>query len=887
MCARTPSGDQSEVALDDVGHQPDEIDVDHGDDRRVRRDVRPGIQIPASDEPVDRRQQDGVLQVDPELREPRPGFVELRAGQIELRLGGLEPRLRIVELLARHELAGKEARGSLTGARGEDEVGLPLPHRRPRDLVRGLPLAQLLLELVVLHAAHHLPLGDRVAEAHRDLAQPAVYLRRHLDRCGADQVADQLEPLLDVGARYLRSLDEHRLRPEAPPAGGSTAGATAARPHLAGRSSGDDALIDEHPCRTYGHEKKRGEVPGCHGERLRRLPDSYLPRAQTVYALLPSAPGSPPSVMVRCQASDPWTATEEETMTRTRPLAVLSLLTAVLLAAAPAYADVVRIVVDSRADVAGGAYGLAGPYETLAGMVHFEVDPANPANRIVSDIEFAPRNERGRVEFRSNFFLLKPKDIGRGNGTVLYEVSNRGGKGMLGYFNNAAGSRDPQTAEEMGDGFLLENGFSLLWLGWQFDVPVRDGQMRLHTPVASDGGNPLTGLVRSEVIVNERAHDRSLADRNHIAYAVADPDDARNVLTVRDGVDQPRRVIPRERWRFARRDDDGSVVADRTRVHLEGGFEPHKIYDVVYVARDPALVGLGPAAVRDLIAQMKYEASPEIGLPAGAIEHAIAWGVSQSGRFLRTFLYHGFNADEQGRRAFDGVMAHVAGGGRGSFNHRFAQPSRDGHPFLNKLYPSDIFPFTGVTQHDPETDMRDGLLAGIQPGHMPKVFYTNSSYEYWGRAASLIHTTLDGAADAPLLDNVRIYSFAGGQHGPGRFPAAAHDRPAVEQPERLLLVPAPATAGDGPLDRRRRGDTAAQRLPAAGGRRPRAARATWASRSCRASVSRPCRTWPTGRSTGRSSGRGASPRCSRRRCSPRSRSWCRGSTATATRPEGS
>ncbi|MCE2540023.1 MAG: hypothetical protein J4G16_06435 [Acidobacteria bacterium] len=439
--------------------------------------------------------------------------------------------------------------------------------------------------------------------------------------------------------------------------------------------------------------------------------------------------------------------------------------------AATASADVVRVDVESRADVAGGmAYGLAGPYEKLAGMVHFEVDPANPANRIVTDIDFAPRNDRGMVEFRSNFFLLKPKDAARGNGTVLYEVSNRGGKGMLGYFNNAAGSRDPQTAEEMGDGFLLQNGFSLLWLGWQFDVPVRDGQMRLHTPVAADGDNPLTGLVRSEVIVNERTWDRSLADRNHIAYPVADPDDPANVMTVRDGVDQPRRVVPRDQWRFARRNDDGSIVDDPTRVYLEGGFEPFKIYDVVYVAKDPALVGLGPAAVRDMISKLKYEATPELGLPAGAIEHAVAWGVSQSGRFLRTFLHHGYNVDEQNRRAFDGVMSHVAGGGRGSFNHRFAQPSRDGHPFLNKLYPSDIFPFTDVVQHDPETDMRDGLLAGIQPGHMPKVFYTNSSYEYWGRAASLIHTTIDGTADAPLLDNVRIYSFAGGQHGPGRFP---------------------------------------------------------------------------------------------------------------------
>ena len=454
----------------------------------------------------------------------------------------------------------------------------------------------------------------------------------------------------------------------------------------------------------------------------------------------------------------------------TRPVSALATLF-LLLVAAPASADVVRIEVDARHDVADGrAWGLAGAYEALSGLVHFEVDPDNPANRIVTDIALAPRNERGRVEFRSNFFLLKPTDAARGNGAVLYEVSNRGGKGMLGYFNNAAGSRDPRSAAEMGDGFLLEHGFSLLWLGWQFDVPLRDGQMRLHTPVATDGGAPVTGLVRSEVVVTERVFDRSLADRSHIAYAVADPDDPANVMTVRDGVGQPRRVVPRSRWRFARLGEDGEVVADPTRVYLEGGFEPHKLYDVVYVAQDPALVGLGPAAVRDMISRLKYGESPELGLPAGAIDRAIAWGVSQSGRFLRTFLYHGYNADEHGRRAFDGVMSHVAGAGRGSFNHRFAQPSRDGHPFLNKLYPSDIFPFTDVVQHDPETDMRDGLLAGIQPGHLPKVFYTNSSYEYWGRAASLVHTTLDGSADAPLMDNVRIYSFAGGQHGPGRFP---------------------------------------------------------------------------------------------------------------------
>ena len=164
---------------------------------------------------------------------------------------------------------------------------------------------------------------------------------------------------------------------------------------------------------------------------------------------------------------------------------ISALLTAFLVTPA-ASAEVVRIVVDSRVDVAAGtAYGLVGPYEKLAGMVYFEVDPSNPANQIITDIALAPQNARGKVEFHSNFFLLKPKDVSRGNGAVLYEVSNRGGKGMLGYFNNATGSRDPQTEAELGDGFLLEQGFTLLWLGWQFDPPMRDGQMRVYPPIAT------------------------------------------------------------------------------------------------------------------------------------------------------------------------------------------------------------------------------------------------------------------------------------------------------------------------------------------------------------------------------------------------------------------
>ena len=444
-----------------------------------------------------------------------------------------------------------------------------------------------------------------------------------------------------------------------------------------------------------------------------------------------------------------------------------------LVAAAPLSADVVRIEVQTRSDLAGGqAFGSAGAYEKLAGKIYFAVDPSLPANKIVTDLDKAPRNAAGKVEFSSDFYLIKPKQIEKGNGAVLYEVSNRGGKGMLGFFNHAAGSLDPSKPEEMGDGFLMKQGFTLLWVGWQFDPPQRPGLVRVYPPIATENGRPIRGLVRSDFVVTEREADHSLADRDHTAYAVVDPDSPDNVLTVRDSVDGPRRVVPRSEWRFGR-DDGGKAVGDVTRVYMSSKFQPGKIYEVVYTAQAPPVVGLGPAAIRDVVSMLKYSSAEPLSIPASAIKRARAFGVSQSGRFLRTYLYYGFNRDERNRKVFDGVIAHVAGAGRGSFNHRFAQPSRDGHPYLNFFYPTDIFPFTDVAQKDLETGVNDGLLTHAgSPELLPKVFYTNSEYEYWGRAASLIHTTVDGKSDAPLMDNVRIYLLSAGQHGPAAFPPA-------------------------------------------------------------------------------------------------------------------
>lgn len=436
-------------------------------------------------------------------------------------------------------------------------------------------------------------------------------------------------------------------------------------------------------------------------------------------------------------------------------------------------ADVVHIDVEQRDDIADGAsFGSAGAYERLSGRIHYAVDPANPANRIITDIDYAPTNDAGSVEFAADFVLVRPKDIAAGNGAVFFEAVNRGRILALGRFNSAASSRDPLAAEGFGDGFLLEEGFTLLWVGWQHDAPREEGLLRVDPPAAIGSDGPIEGLVRSDIFVNETVYSYSLGDRGHTAYPVSDPADPRNVLTVRDGMTAERRVIPRDDWQFARLDGD-RVVEDPTSVHYSGGFEPGRIYDVVYVSENPPLAGLGLAAIRDAISMLKYGSAQAMDIPDGAIDRAIAFGSSQSGRLLRTYLYDGFNGDEQGRRVFDGVIAHIAGAARGSFNVRFAQPSRaPGGAFE---YPNRLFPFADSVQTDPVTGMRDGLLARMGPEVAPRVFYTNSSTEYWRSVAALAHTTPDGKRDLPIPDEVRIYNFAGTQHGPAPFPPPSSD----------------------------------------------------------------------------------------------------------------
>lgn len=442
----------------------------------------------------------------------------------------------------------------------------------------------------------------------------------------------------------------------------------------------------------------------------------------------------------------------------------------VLSFATASWARVDHVAVTQSAEVlAGESWGAYGSYEKLSGRVYFRVDPANPHNRQIVDLGKAPRNAHGEVEFSADFYILRPRN--GGNGSLLLEVPNRGRKGLLAVLQNARDSTDPTTSADFGDGFLLRKGFTIAWLGWQWDAPNRPGYMRLYAPVARNpDGSSIRGLVRADWTPWRPSPEWPLAhviggNIGGTGYPVSDPNARENVLTVRDCAICARQTIPRERWYFAHA-VTGSVKPSDRFVRLDGGFLPGKIYEIVYTAKDPVVVGLGLAAIRDFVSYLKYD--PKAIAP---VKRAEALGISQDGRFLRHFLWQDFNADERGRKVLDGVFSMVAGAGRGSFNHRFAQPSRDSEPTSSIFYPTDLFPFTDRPERDPATGQIAGLLDAAQRSHtVPRIFFWNTSFEYWGRAASLISTSPDGTHDIVPGPDVRIYFGAGQGHFPAAFP---------------------------------------------------------------------------------------------------------------------
>lgn len=426
-----------------------------------------------------------------------------------------------------------------------------------------------------------------------------------------------------------------------------------------------------------------------------------------------------------------------------RPGLVTILLGLLLVAAPAARADVARVEVKTRAPIGNSGY------EKISGLVYFAVNPRTAGNSVIADLEKAAANHDGQVEFSADFYILRPLDATKSNHVALVDVPNRGRKIVLTGFNRG-GTSDPATDADLGDGFLMRRGFTVAWVGWEFDVrrtadADRGAGMGITVPTARG----VSDMVRASFTPND---DGPQTVGDLAGYRPLDASARDTALSVRDGEFGARTPIARDRYIVR-----GNVVT------LTGGFEKGRTYELAYRPAEWPVAGLGLAAYRDFTSWLKH--APDSLAP---VEQAIGFGSSQSGRFLRTFFYYGFNADEQGRRVLDGAMVHIAGAARLSLNDRGAQPTS------LTMYTATQFPFATAAERDPITKRTDGLFEnGRALKTQPKVMFTNTAVEYWGggRAAALIHTTPDGKRDLALPPNVRAYFLTGAQHGPAPFPA--------------------------------------------------------------------------------------------------------------------
>lgn len=445
-------------------------------------------------------------------------------------------------------------------------------------------------------------------------------------------------------------------------------------------------------------------------------------------------------------------------------VAVLALL------ASTAHAAVTGITIERRAPILPGqSFGDRGGYELIEGRVHFAFDPKASANDRITDLDLAPRNAKGQVIAEGDFLVLQAIDPMKRSGTALIDVPNRGRRLALASLNlvrksfTAPATLDPNTAADWGDGFLMEQGLTVIWVGWQADAPQFPGAMSLDVPRATQAdGSPLRGPARSDWVVDQPAERLDLGVLGHTPHRVSERARQDGVLTRRRHRESEQETLPRAEWRFA---------ADGASIEREGGFEAGWIYELVYESENPPIVGLGFAAYRDFASYALYD--PKSPFP---VKRTVALGVSQSGRFLRHLLYEGFTQDEAGRSVVDGVVIQIGGAGRGGFNHRFSHPGRVGNPYANFFYPGDEIPFTSRPSKKKaglsfrKAGLLDRLARGSAP--LPRIFQVNSGYEYWGRAASLVHMTVDGKRDVSPLENERLYHIASAPHYPLAFPPA-------------------------------------------------------------------------------------------------------------------
>ena len=408
----------------------------------------------------------------------------------------------------------------------------------------------------------------------------------------------------------------------------------------------------------------------------------------------------------------------------------------------------------------GSTFGNAGAYERVRGTFKGELDPADPRNKVIVNLDKAPRNAAGRVEYEADFFMLRPVEAARGNSKLIYDVTNRGRKYIHWRLMDArpatpAQANDPRTLEDAGNGLLFRMGYTFVWSGWDPDAPRSNNGMAMKPVIATHNGKPIVRVIRDELVNGTRS---PLRETFRLTHNAATTDQSQAKLTVRRREADARQEVPASGWAY---------VNDREIRLLPEGTKPvpGSIYELHYPAKDPRVLGIGMAAVRDLISFMKYETADAKGAanPARNIKATLAFGISQSGRFLRDFVYQGFNQDTRGRKVLDGALAHTAGVGGVFLNAEFGQPARTNTQFEDHMMPENEFPFSTARMTDPVTGKTDGLMRN--DGFDPLWMESNTSTEYWQKGASLLVTDPLSTKDVALPANARAYLIAGTQHG--------------------------------------------------------------------------------------------------------------------------
>lgn len=430
-----------------------------------------------------------------------------------------------------------------------------------------------------------------------------------------------------------------------------------------------------------------------------------------------------------------------------------------------------KLNIDKRELFAGGmTFADVGPYERIMGRIIYYIKDPHLVHPRIADLEKAERNLQGQIEFSANFFILKPLNMKKGNRRLFYHVVNRGRPLVLRTFNDAPQANEPATPAHAGNGYLMRKGYTIAWSGWQGDLLPGQGKYMMDVPIATDNGLPLVDKVMAEFIADSSGIYSFPLSGNNVcrSYEAASLDTVQSVFTCRQYEADPRKPVPSSQWQFARAGKDDlsgkwHPVPSSTDCFLSGGFQPGWIYELVYPAKNPLVMGLGFTGVSEFVSFLRYAETDISGTrnplkeEDDGIEKVYSWGASQSGRFLRDFLYQGFNADQDGRRVFGAIFPHSAGAGRIFLNYRFAQPGRHSCQHEDHLYPSDLFPFSYARLTDPLTGRTDALLK--RPETDPLVIETQNPVDYWQRRASLVHTDSEGHDVAPP-ENSRVYLMA-------------------------------------------------------------------------------------------------------------------------------